>query len=188
MPSRRLEAEAVRDNVLHVAGRLDEACGGPELDCKLILSSNRRSIYYRHAAEKQAEFLKIFDAAQVSECYERRSSVVPQQALALANSELAFASARRLARDLAAAAAGDAGRFVEGAFVAALSRRPTDEELRECLTFLSAQEKLFRERAGTLQGAAGAGELQRPSIEPALRARENLAHALLNHSDFVTVR
>ena len=34
------------------------------------------------------EFLALFDAANVSECYRRSESVVPQQALALANSPL----------------------------------------------------------------------------------------------------
>ena len=68
MNSRRLEAEAVRDSVLEVAGVLETARGGPELDQGLCLSTHRRSIYYRQAAEKQPEFLQIFDMAGPAEC------------------------------------------------------------------------------------------------------------------------
>uniref|UniRef100_UPI0037513964 DUF1553 domain-containing protein n=1 Tax=Armatimonas sp. TaxID=1872638 RepID=UPI0037513964 len=96
----RLEAEAVRDNVLFTAGHLDETRGGPELDQNMALISPRRSIYLRNAAEKQSELMQIFDGPSVTECYERKPSVMPQQALALANSELALREARALAREL----------------------------------------------------------------------------------------
>ena len=39
MNPRRMEAEAVRDNVLHVAGSLDRTIGGPDLDPELGLKS-----------------------------------------------------------------------------------------------------------------------------------------------------
>jgi hypothetical protein len=74
---RRLEAEAVRDQLLAVAGQLDPASGGPDLDHTSGLTTYRRSVYYRHAHEKQMELLKLFDAAGVTECYQRRESVVP---------------------------------------------------------------------------------------------------------------
>ena len=83
MPTRRLEAELVRDQIFFVAGRLDLATGGPDIDHAIGLTVPRRSLYFRHAAEKQMEFLKLFDAAAVTECYQRKESVVPQQALAL---------------------------------------------------------------------------------------------------------
>src|SRR6185295_2754215 len=116
MNARRLEAEAVRDNVLHVSGNLDPTFGGPDIDHKLGLTSRRRSLYLRLAAEKEVEFLKIFDGPSVTECYERKPSVVPQQALALANSELAIAQARLLARELNAAIGDDPQRFISLAF------------------------------------------------------------------------
>ena len=34
------------------------------------------------------EFMDLFDGANVTECYERTVSIVPQQALAMANSTL----------------------------------------------------------------------------------------------------
>jgi hypothetical protein len=100
MPPRRLEAEAVRDQLLFVAGQLDSTFGGPELDQQSGLTVYRRSLYFRHAHEKQMEMLKLFDAAGVTECYQRRESIVPQQALALVNSPLSEAMAKRLAQQL----------------------------------------------------------------------------------------
>ena len=102
MNSRRLEAEAVRDNLLYVAGKLDPAMGGPDIDHREALTSNRRSIYFRHAAEKQAEFLQIFDGAGVTECYERHPQRHAAAALAMGNSELALRQARSLATTLSA--------------------------------------------------------------------------------------
>ncbi|HEY1860980.1 MAG TPA: DUF1549 and DUF1553 domain-containing protein, partial [Gemmataceae bacterium] len=186
MPSRQVEAEVVRDCVFYVAGRLDTALGGPELDQKLGLTSPRRSIYFRHAAEKEVEFLKIFDGADVVECYQRKSTVMPQQALALANSEVTLSYARILARTLAKGAS-DPAAFTTAAFERVLSRSPTESELAECVTFLRQQT----ERHATGQTTPAAGEDhdgKMPSTDAALRARENLVHVLLNHHDFVTIR
>lgn len=171
--SRRLEAEAVRDNLLYVAGNLDPAMGGPDIDHKLALISNRRSIYLRHAAEKQAEFLQIFDGASVTECYERHPSVMPQQALAMANSELTHRQAQRLAAQLGQECGGDETGFITRAYERILGRRPAAEELRECLRFLAP--------APVANSSASAGS-------SATRRAENLLLVLLNHNDFVTVR
>jgi hypothetical protein len=102
MNPRRMEAEAVRDNVLAVSGRLDSRFGGPDLDPEAGQTSGRRSLYFRHAKEKRMTFLRLFDSPNVTACYRRTASVAPQQALALANSPLSRDQARRLARDLAA--------------------------------------------------------------------------------------
>jgi len=127
MNSRRMEAELVRDSILQAAGVLDPARGGPDLDPNQGLTSFRRSLYFRHAAEKQVEFLTIFDAANVTECYERTESVVPQQALALANSALSFDMAHRVAFSLKAETD-----FIGRAFERILGRAPTAAEREEC--------------------------------------------------------
>ncbi|HVJ80377.1 MAG TPA: DUF1553 domain-containing protein, partial [Planctomycetia bacterium] len=100
MNSRRMEAEAVRDSVLAIAGRLDRKMGGPDLDQQSGLTSFRRSLYYRHANEKQMLMLTTFDAAGVTECYRRNETIVPQQALALANGPLTRESSRLLEKPL----------------------------------------------------------------------------------------
>ena len=43
------------------------------------------------------ELLELFDAASPTDCYERSSSIRPQQALALSNSDLAREMSRKLA-------------------------------------------------------------------------------------------
>jgi hypothetical protein len=165
MPSRRMDAEVVRDNVLFASGELDLAMAGPEIDHAQGLTSKRRSVYLRIAAEKEVEFLKIFDGPAVTECYERKHTVVPQQALALGNSDLVARQAKVLAKALADQSGGDAGKFVEGAFLRVLARRPSEEEASECESFL-------RGRSGDTGGDA----------------RLNLVMVLFNHNDFVTVR
>ncbi|MES2706325.1 MAG: DUF1549 and DUF1553 domain-containing protein [Verrucomicrobiota bacterium] len=158
-PAHRLEAEAVRDNILYLTNGLDPVRGGPEIDQKLALTSGRRSLYLRCAAEKQAEFIQVFDGPSVVDCYERKPSVMPQQALAMLNSSLT--------RDRADAAAvswkavTDDGAFVKEAFIRFLTRGPTPEESALCLDFLKAD---------------------------AARGRENLILTLLNHHEFVTLR
>jgi hypothetical protein len=163
MPSRRMEGELVRDNLLQAAGDLDTTMGGPEIDHSKGLTSKRRSIYLQIAAEKEVEFLKIFDGPSVTECYMRHPSVVPQQALALANSELALREAKTLASELTAEKPDD---FVEAAYRRVLARDPKPEEKKLCGEFLSAEEKKSSEA----------------------RARQDLVLVLFNHNDFVTIR
>jgi hypothetical protein len=186
MNSRRVEAEVVRDCVFHVAGRLDLTMGGPDLDHNLGLTLPRRSLYFRHAAEKQMEFLKLFDSAAVTECYRRKESILPQQALALANSDLVRRHARILARALATKAGADADAFTTAAFERVLCRPPTAEEKKECAAFLKEQTE--RQAAAKLPPTPPDKDGLTPASDPALRARENLVHVLLNHHEFVTVR
>jgi len=178
MPSRRMEAEIVRDNLLYVTGNLDPAMGGPEIDQKLGLTSKRRSIYLRVAPEKEVEFLKIFDGPSVTECYQRRPSVMPQQALALANSELAVSQARSLAKVLSDEVRTD-DEFVMASFRRILARPPKRAERDLCLDFLNARTK-----ESTVTKATKAAK----AADPILQARENLLLVLLNHNDFITIR
>ncbi len=194
MNARRMEAEVVRDSVLHVAGQLDTTMGGPELSEDSGLATHRRSLYYRHAYEKQMTFLKLFDAANVEECYRRSESVIPQQALALANSPLALAQSRVLAKRLSDSLAAHktetnaSAAFVIAAFNHILGRPPTTDEQTECETFLAEQTKRLADKTGLTAFTSGAASAVKPSADPQQRARENLVHVLLNHNDFVTIR
>jgi hypothetical protein len=184
---RRAEAEIVRDCLFAVAGSLDSRMGGPAIDHQSGLTVPRRSLYFQHAAEKQMEFLQIFDGAGVTECYRRKDSILPQQALALANSDLSLRQARRLARALSMQAGSDSASFVTAAFEQVLTRGPTETEQLECLSFLG-------EGAGRVSASIAAPNMQAdpegkaPAADPALRRRESLVHVLLNHHDFVTIR
>ena len=142
-PSRRLEAEAVRDNVLSTTGGLALTRGGPEIEQSLALTSPRRSLYLRCAAEKQAEILQVFDGPSVVECYERKPTVMPQQALALLNSELTHSRAAALATQTAAEK--DDTALIRAAFIRLLTREPSPDELTACLDFLKPATPKLRE-------------------------------------------
>ena len=185
MNPRRMESEAVRDNVLLAAGTLDPARGGPDLDPASGLTTKRRSLYFRHAAEKQVPFLAIFDAPNVNSCYRRDESVVPQQALAMANSSLVLAAARRLA---GAIPTQDDAPFVASAFERTLGRAPTDEERAACVAYLAQQARSLAAPSEPGPAPAGPAPEVPPAADPRQRAREGLVHVLLNHNDFLTIR
>ncbi|WDQ16646.1 DUF1553 domain-containing protein [Rhodopirellula sp. P2] len=185
--ARRLEAELVRDNLLSIAGTLDRSRGGPDIDFKKGETTLRRSVYFRHAYEKQMPMLVIFDAANPTDCYRRSESIVPQQALALANSPLAVDQSRQTAARLSAEASDDPA-FVAEAYAAILGREPTDSERSACESFLTHQATLLADPEKLSPSPGKAKTAVPPATDANLRARENLVHVLFNHNDFVTVR
>jgi hypothetical protein len=187
----RMEAEAVRDSVLAVAGKLDVATGGAELDPAAWQTTTRRSLYYRHANEKQAIFMQVFDAASPNECYRRAETVTPQQSLALANSPLALSSARTVAAELSKQVGPGAEKdepFVAAAYERLLARPPTSDERSACLEFLTSQAELLKDPKKLTAFGGVEQATVAPSKDPHQRAREDLVHVLLNHNDFVTMR
>jgi hypothetical protein len=191
MNPHRMEAEVVRDSLLQLAGQLDVTMGGPEIDDKEGQTSRRRSVYFKHTPDAQMVFLKVFDAASPTDCYERNESVVPQQALALSNSPLSYSEARRLARNLSSGSrtsGSGESEFIVAAFQKVLSRPPSAQELSESVGFMQEQCQLFQSPEKLTAFRTGpAGEVA-PAADPMLRARESLVHALFNHNDFVTIR
>lgn len=179
---RRMEAEAVRDSVLHVAGQLDGAIGGPEVEETKELDTFRRSLYIRQAPDIRAEFLTQFNAANPNECYRRDESIVPQQALSLVNSRLTLEQARRLAKAL------PADNFIAAAFDTILNRPPSPAERDDAATFLVQQAKLLADPAKLKPFETGVAAPLKPSSDPAQRAKENLVHVLFNLNEFVTIR
>ncbi len=185
-PTSRMQAEVVRDSLLALSGELDLTKGGHEIDHKQGMTSRRRSLYFAHHGEEKMEFLELFDAASACDCYARTSSVQPQQALALINSELTKSLSRRLENrlwELIGSEKPEAnlldmhGRFIHTAFLQVLNREPREQELM-------ASQKFLDDQTSRLRGFSGAST----EFEPAERARENLIHALMNHNDFVTIR
>jgi hypothetical protein len=167
----RMEAQVIRDSLLHLAGDLDRALGGPSLP--VSGPSRRRSLYFVHSHNEQQKFLATFDDASVLECYRRAESIVPQQALALSNSALALSAAEGIARRLGASPANATDEaFIQAAFATVLGSLPNPSEQAECSQALR--------QLNALAGGKGPAAV--------LRARANLVHALLNHNDFITIR
>jgi hypothetical protein len=133
----------------------------------------------------------LFDGASVNECYRRSESIVPQQALALANSDVSVEQARHLSAQLSMASASwplTDEAFVSQAFEQMLGREPSSAEASECLQFLKTQSEKLKSADKLTPFSGGAKAAVEASTDPEQRARENLVHVLYNHNDFVTVR
>jgi hypothetical protein len=194
---RRVESEVIRDSVLAVGGALDRAIGGADLPVDQELTSRRRGLYFnvRPLGFAGLGTLASFDAPDPAECYRRSESVMPQQALALTNGQLVLTQGRMLARKLSEELANSGSEtassevaFIVAAYETVLCRSPTGDERQACLEFLQQQADLLaRVGAQDLPAVTPEG-LPPPAIEPAERAREGLIRALLNHTEFVTIR
>ncbi|MEN9666632.1 MAG: hypothetical protein RLZZ326_2995 [Planctomycetota bacterium] len=169
----RLESEAVRDSILALAGTLDARIGGASVPAAEQPASMRRSLYFQHTDPDRNPFLTTFDGAGVKECYERERSIVPQQALALANAAIVHDAAARIAARIAPATPPvDEATFIDRAFRTVLGRPASAAESEACVGALTQWR--------SLEPAPADG-----AVEP---ARIHLVWALLNHTDFVTLR
>src|SRR6185436_9394755 len=97
----RIEAKVVRDALLQLSGELDSTVGGPSIDPAAAPLSKRRSLYFIHSHNEHHRFLSTFDDADVLDCYRREQSIVPQQALALANAKQSLEAAEKIAARIA---------------------------------------------------------------------------------------
>jgi hypothetical protein len=191
MNEQRMDAEVVRDSLLSIAGKLDPTMGGPDIDAGKGLESYRRSVYFQATPDKQVTFLKVFDQANPNECFQRNESIVPHQALALANSKLSLQVSgvveEQITKRTGPTAASDS-KFVADAFELMLNRPPSPAERTESLNFLREQERLFLDPKKLTPIQTGAVDAMKPETDPHLRAREDFVHVLVNHTDFVTIR
>jgi hypothetical protein len=103
----------------------------------------------------------------------------------MSNSDLALRQSRLLARRLSQSAKQDSS-FIRASFEQVLGRTPMPAELVASQAFLTRQADLFRQNQQEVQSTVAGPD--GPSAQPELRARENLVHALFNHTDFVTIR
>ncbi|QDU02210.1 Planctomycete cytochrome C [Gimesia chilikensis] len=197
-PLRRMEAEIVRDSLFYLADDLDTTMFGQEIEQDQGLTTNRRSLYYSYHGEAKMEFLALFDGPSSTDCYRRQTTVRPQQALALTNSQLALNQGRRIAARLWSEQAQLTGKspseqeldFIRSTFELILARAPNQREQSAALRFLEQQQRLFQKTTqATVQKSAEQNKpFEQPATDPAARARESLVQALFNHNDFVTIR
>ena len=163
---RRLSAEALRDSMLAVSGRLIPSQGGPPIWPELpdeILQANPaflddnaqktkgwypspkekqgvRSIYLVQKRSLRVPMMEIFDLPENSlSCAQRTISTVAPQALNLLNSEFSNDIAKSFASRVAKEAGDEPRAQIALAFKLALQREPSEFELSRCLKFLSTQ-------------------------------------------------
>jgi hypothetical protein len=156
MNRRKLEAEAVRDSILAVSGKLDGTMYGPSFKDFVIekpehsphyrydlhdpedKASHRRAVYRFLVRSQQQPFMAALDCADPSMAVEKRNqSVTPLEALALLNNKLAVAMARHFAARLAASAENLENQ-INLAFQLALAREPSPSELRTLSSYAKA--------------------------------------------------
>lgn len=142
---RRLDAEALRDAMLAVSGRLDPTAGGPGIaDAKVLagvgtdmpteygyaFTDTRRSVYTPAFRNRRPDLFDAFDAADSNAVTgSRPTSTVAPQALFMLNSPFVMEQAEAAAARLLAeeAVVTDAAR-IERAFLRTLARPPTPAE------------------------------------------------------------
>ena len=144
---RRLEAEAVRDSMLSVAGMLDEKMYGPGT---LDQNMRRRSIYFFIKRSKLIPMMMLFDWPEHLVSIGRRSSTtIAPQALMFMNSPQGRSYAEGLAKRLQGKEAAVAVR--EG-YRLTVGREPTEAEQKLTTEFISKQAETYKQ-SGKANGA-----------------------------------
>ena len=162
-PTRRLEAEAIRDSLLAVSGRLDHKLYGRPINPQRLVEdagkrlfsgpldgNGRRSIYLEVSIMDRSKFLQSFNAPDPKLPTGRRDETnVPAQALVMLNDPLVLAMADQWSSRLVADDSSTVEDRVRSMFVQALGRPPEAEELARWATLiesLSTGEKVLTDR------------------------------------------
>lgn len=205
MPLMRLDAEALYDSLLLIAGRLDETRYGPAdavvtrgdglVTPAATASGWRRLIYVQQSRKAVVTHRETFDFPQMSpNCAERRNSTVATQALHLWNNgmvqELAQSFAERVWRE-----AGDDGAAqIDRVYLIALSRPPNEDERHAGVRVLTALRAQWTEQLASVGPpgveAAASGPQHAQSDggdEGSRRALATFCHAVLNSAALLYV-
>ncbi len=154
-PPRRVEAEALRDNILAVSGNLDLRPGGPGFSLfepndnyvrvyaprqRFGPTEWRRMIYATQVRQRLDGVFGAFDCPDGGQVAPRRNrSTTPLQALNLLNSGFVVEQAARFADRLQAEAGPDLATQIRHAFALAFSRSPDPIELEAATGFVREQ-------------------------------------------------
>lgn len=189
--ARRMEAEAIRDSLLAVSGRLDRSLYGMSVqpfrekenaDRRLfpgpLDGGGRRSVYIKNTLMEPPKFLGAFNFPGGKVAQGRRDvTSASAQALTLLNDPFAVQQADVWAERLVHRPDGTPGERIDAMFATALGRLPSDEERRR---FERAAQTL-----GELHAPAG------PTTTSQLLSQQavwrDLAHAMFNFTEFVYI-
>lgn len=152
-PPRRLEAEAVRDSILAVSGKLNTSMGGPGFRLYKYTvdnvatyyplenfdpSSFRRAVYQQTARSVKDDLLSLYDCPDSTVPDPKRVvTTTALQALSLLNSTFIIDQAKFFAERLIREASGSdvRGQVIRG-FQLAFGRQPTTVELNKSVAFI----------------------------------------------------
>ncbi len=153
-PSRRLEAEAIRDGMLAVSGELNEEMGGPGFNFfktrggltgfppveEFGPKELRRMIYAHKIRMEITPIFGAFDCPDAGQAMPKRSrSTTAIQALNLFNSPFVIDRARRLAARVEARQKTNAALQTKEAFRLTLGRDPNETELPAAVAMIEQQ-------------------------------------------------
>lgn len=157
-PRLRLEGDVIRDSVLSASGRLQNDAGGPPVypplpkgldEAQRVQTVNtwetsfgpdgrKRSIYVFQRRSLNLPLLEAFDAeVQNASCDRRRRSVTALQALTMYDGDFVNTEARYLAERVRKEVGPDSGEQTQRAFLIALGRLPSGQEMEKVKAFLS---------------------------------------------------
>jgi len=145
---RRLDAEAIRDSILSVSGKLDLKYGGPNWkpgtssEVGYSFEDTRRSVYSPVFRNRLSEMLEVFDFPDPNLVGGKRNvSTVSTQALYMLNSPFIREQAALAAKTaLAKPDLNDSGR-IDLAYRTTIGRMPTENERHLALRFIGEQDK-----------------------------------------------
>jgi Protein of unknown function (DUF1553)/Protein of unknown function (DUF1549) len=201
-PSRRLDAEAIRDAMLSVSGELDATMNGPYVPTPRRADGNvevdesradarRRSVYLQQRRTQVATLLELFDAPSISvNCTVRNTSTVPLQSLALLNSDLAILRAKQFASRLEREVGGDFERRLMAAFQWMSGRDPDPEERTAARRFFAVQRQHYREsqaRPASERGRPQPAAPLRTTVDDERRTWADLCQMLLASNAFLYI-
>jgi len=168
----RIEAEAIRDSLLSVSGRLDDTMSGPGLPNADKGGKLRRSVYLTIRRTALNPFLEVFDAPKPFTTTGRRDATnVPAQSLTLLNDRFVIECARSWAEQLIAEKAdASPGQRIRRMFATVFAREPAEREV--------TASKRYLETAA----ASGAALMENA---PAWR---DFAQSLFNAKEFIFLR
>ena len=194
MNKRRLEAEAIRDSILAVSGKLNLQMGGPGIKPRihpdLLVASQRnkwpridkeghdlwrRSVYVYMKRQLLFPMLQLFDAPTSNQsCGRREQSTVPTQALILMNDPFMQDQAGYFAHRLRSETGHDPTRWIEHGFHLALAQSPSPSRIADARHFLDERRQTY-EKAGVIK------------VDAERDALIDLCHVLFNCNEFIYV-
>jgi hypothetical protein len=143
MRRQRLDAESIRDALLHVGGHLDTAMGGPNMrpgtksEYRYRFESARRSVYVPVFRNTLPTIFETFDFANPNlPTGQRTTSTIAPQALLLMNEPFVMEQARSAARRLLAQPGLDTTARLRRAYHQVLGRPPSARELKLASRFV----------------------------------------------------
>ncbi len=172
-PLRRLEAEAIRDAVHFVSGRLDETQYGEPISANVP----RRAIYLKVKRNSLDPLMTTFDFPVPASTVGRRDATnVPAQSLTLLNDPYLIQQAGFWASDLTDQLAADAedDEIIRLFFLSALNREPSERELTQSRDFLYAVDHEYganREKLTRIEGELDRFRNAIQTLESPLRQR-----------------